>query len=291
MTTIAVIGPGAIGGTVAAWLAQDDAHRVTVCARTPLPDGLAIETPDGVVSARPPVLTDPAVARPVDWVLVATKTYDVAAAQAWLPGLVGPTTRVAVLQNGVEHRARFAGLVAPERLVPVIVDIPAERRGAGRVLVRRHGTMLAPDDDAGRAFGALFATTPIEASVTADWTTAAWRKLAINSCGIVQAIILKPFASAHDEGVAAAMRVLVDECAAVGRAEGADLPAGIADEIVTYYRAQAPDLVNSMHADRVAGRPLELDARDGVIVRLGERHRIPTPAHAMLVALLAAAVA
>jgi 2-dehydropantoate 2-reductase len=106
MTTIALIGPGAIGGTVAAWLAQDPALTVTVCARTPLED-LRVETPVGVISAKPTVLTDPAEASPVDWVLVATKTYDVEATKPWLDRLVVQGTRVAIIQNGVEHVRLF----------------------------------------------------------------------------------------------------------------------------------------------------------------------------------------
>lgn len=290
MTSIAIVGPGAIGATVAAWLAQAEGHAVTLCVRTPV-DGLVIETPDGEISAAPQILTDPAQARPVDWVLVATKVYDVDAAARWLAPLTGAETRVAILQNGVEHRTNFAALVAPERLVPVIVDIPAERSAPGRVHQHRYGTLTVPDDDAGRAFVALFAGTPIDAQTTPDFTTVAWRKLAINSSGIIGTLIDKPFAIAQDEGVADAIRVLVGECRDVGRAEGADLPETLPDEIVAYYRAQAPELRNSMHNDRLAGRPMELDARDGVIVRLGEKHGIATPAHRMLVALLRAACA
>lgn len=83
MTTIAVIGPGAIGGTIAAWLAQNPALSVTICARTPF-DHIEVETPSGPITAHPEVLTDPASARPVDWVMVATKTYDVNGAAPWL---------------------------------------------------------------------------------------------------------------------------------------------------------------------------------------------------------------
>jgi 2-dehydropantoate 2-reductase len=43
-----------------------------------------------------------------------------------------------------------------------------------------------------------------------------------------------------------------------------------------------------MFADRLAGRPMELDARNGVIVRLGQKHGIATPTNALLVALLTA---
>lgn len=219
---IAVIGAGAIGGTLAAWLAQT--HAVTVCARTPLTD-LEVETPERTIRATPAILTDPAQATPVDWVLATTKTYDCAAAAAWLPGLMGPDTRLAVIQNGVEQRERFP-MVPPERTVPVIIDLPAERTAPGRIVQRRDGTILVPEGEAGEAFVALFAETVIDAKTTPDFVTAAWRKLAINCSGIVSAITRRAAEVANDEGVAEVMRGLVRECVAVGRAEGATLPDG-----------------------------------------------------------------
>jgi 2-dehydropantoate 2-reductase len=75
----------------------------------------------------------------------------------------------------------------------------------------------------------------------------------------------------------------------VGRAEGADLPSDLPETVVEGYRSGPADGVNSLHADRAAGRPMELDARNGVIVRLGARHGIATPVNAMVVALLEAA--
>ncbi|MDP5281274.1 2-dehydropantoate 2-reductase [Sphingomonas sp. DG1-23] len=284
MTRIAVIGSGAIGGTLAAWLAQT--HEVTVCARSPLAD-LAIETPGGPLRATPRILTDPAAARPVDWVLTTTKTYDCAAAAAWLPGLMGPDTRLAVIQNGVEQRERFP-MVPPERTVPVIIDLPAERTAPGRIVQRRDGTILVPEDAAGAALVALFADTVIDARTTPDFATAAWRKLAINCSGIVSAVTRRAAEVANDADVAEVMRGLVRECILVGRAEGATLPDTLADQVVAWTRKAHPDSVNSLHADFVAGRPMELDARNGVIVRLGAKHGVPTPLNQALAALLAA---
>ncbi|WP_421739615.1 2-dehydropantoate 2-reductase [Caulobacter sp.] len=288
MTSIALIGPGAVGGAVAAWLAQNPALSVTVCARTPF-QGLAIQTPGGAISADPVVLTDPAKATPVDWVLIATKTYDTASAEGWLDALVGPETRLAVLRNGVEHVEPFLDRLPATRIVPAVVDIPAERRAPGRILQRRDGWIRVPDDAAGRDFAALFAHTPIAVSTTPDFKTEAWKKLALNCAGAVNALALKPAGIAHDEGAAQVMRTLVAECVAVGRAEGADLPDDLPDAVIAGYRAGAPDGINSLHADRLAGRPMELDARNGVIVRRGAIHGIPTPANAMVVALINAA--
>ncbi len=290
MTTIALIGPGAVGGTIAAWLAQNPALSVTVCARTPF-EGLEIQTPGGLITANPVVLTDPAKAGPVDWVLIATKTYDTASAGAWLDALVGPETRLAVLRNGVEHLEPFLDRLPAHRIVPAVVDIPAERGAPGRILQRRDGWIRVPDHEAGRDFVALFAHTPIAVSTTPDFRTEAWKKLALNCAGAVNALVLKPAGLAHDEGAAQVMRTLVAECVAVGRAEGADLSDDLPDAVIAGYRAGAPDGINSLHADRLAGRPMELDARNGVIVRRGAAHGIATPANAMVVALINAAAA
>jgi 2-dehydropantoate 2-reductase len=285
---IAVIGPGAVGATVAAWLAQNPALDVEVCARTAF-DRLEVETPGGPLTASPRVLTAPDQAEAVDWAIVTTKTYDAAATGAWLARLVGPATRVAVLQNGVEHVARFTPYVDAARITPAVVDIPAERSAPGRVRQRRDGSILVPAGEAGDAFVALFVHTPIGVSTTPDFTTAAWKKLALNCAGAVNALTLRPSGVARREPIADLMRALVGECVVVGRAEGADLPDDLPETVVAGYRAAPGDGVNSLHADRAAGRPMELDARNGVIVRLGARHGIATPVNAMVVALLEAA--
>lgn len=285
--SVAIVGPGAIGGTVAAWLAQNPDIEVTICARTPL-KRLRIETPDSVIEAAPRVVLDPNDAEPVDWVLIATKTYDVEAAADWLIPLTGMNTRIAVLQNGVEHVARFEPYITPERIVPVIVDIPAERRGPGDIWQRRFGSLLTPDTENGAAFAALFSETPIAASTTPDFTTALWKKLCINCGGAIFALTRQPSGIARRQDIRDAMRGLIEECAAVARAEGAKIDEAFVQDLVDRYRDGPTDSVNSILADRLAGRPMEIDARNGIVVRLGAKHSIPTPLNAFAVALLEA---
>jgi len=279
LTRIAIIGTGAVGASIAAWLIAAPEHDVTLCARTPFAT-LRVETPDGVLESTPHLLTDPATAQPADWVLVVTKTYDAPGAQLWLDRLVGPDTHVAILQNGVEHYSRFPAL-DPARIAPVIVDIPAERRAPGHVVQRRNGSLTVPDAPAGRAFAALFAHSPIGTILTDDWLTAAWRKLAVNSAGAVNALTLQPAGIARDDEAADLMRALIRECIAVGRAEGATLPDDLSEQVVAGYRSGPADSINSIHADRLAGRPTEADARNGVIARLGARHGIDAPLNRM----------
>jgi 2-dehydropantoate 2-reductase len=287
MISVAIVGPGAIGGTVAAWLAQNPNLEVTLCARSPLKQ-LRIETPDGVIEATPRVVLNPNDAEPVDWVLIATKAYDSEAAADWMIPLTGMNTRVAVLQNGVEHVARFEPYMSPERIVPVIVDIPAERRGPGDIRQRRFGSLLAPETPNGADFASLFAGTPIAAATTQDFVTALWKKLCINCGGVVFALTRQPSGVARRDDIRDVMRGLMQECAAVGRAEGANIEDAFIQETVDRYRNGPTDSVNSILADRLAGRPMEVDARNGVVVRLGAKHGISAPLNAFAVALLQA---
>lgn len=287
MTTIAIIGPGALGGTIAAWLSQTPSHALTVCARAGFAD-LVVETPAGTLTATPLVLTDPSLAVPVDWVLVTTKTYDAAATGVWLDRLVGPQTRVAILQNGVEHVARFAPLLPAGKIVPAVVDVPASRTAPGRMVQGRFGSIVVPEGVDGTAFVKLFAATQIDVSAVTDWSSRAWAKLCRNCAGALTALTLRSTGPVWNGQIEALVSGLVEECAAVARAEGATIDAGVIDAVIAGAKAAPEGAGNSMSADRLAGRAMELEARNGVIGRLGRRHNIPTPVNDLFVTLLGA---
>jgi 2-dehydropantoate 2-reductase len=175
--------------------------------------------------------------------------------------------------------------------LPVIVDLPAERLAPGHVHQRRRGTLIVPDGEAGRGFVALFEGAGLDVSTSADFRTQAWRKLVVNSAGAVSALTLKPAGIARDEAIGDIMLALMRECLAVGRAEGAVLEDSLPEEVLAGTRSGPPDSVNSLLADRLAGRRLETDARNGAVVRIGRRHGIATPVNAMITALLEAASA
>jgi 2-dehydropantoate 2-reductase len=248
-----------------------------------------MQTPEGLIRAKPRVFTDVGQVRHVDWILVCTKVYDSDSAATWFPAAMGAGTRVAVIQNGVEHLERFETQLARDRIVPVMIDLPADRVSPGRTIQRGPAHLVVPAGRNGADFVQLFAHTHFDAKETQDFTTAVWRKLCLNSAGAVNAVLLKGAGISRHDGVAGLMRAIVRECVAVGRAEGAKLDDSIPDEIVAGARRAPPDAENSMVADRRAGRPMEYDARNGVIVRRGAKHGIAAPMNALMVALLEAA--
>lgn len=276
-----------MGGVIAAWLNHTGRHELLLCARRPVGQ-LTVAVDERELTVRPTVITDPASAPAVDWVLIATKAYDAESAATWLPGLTHRNAPVAILQNGVEHRERFAAHLAADRIVPVMVDCPAERATPHLIRQRGRAKMAVADDARGREFAALFAGTEIDVSLTEDFKSAVWRKLCTNAVGAISAILLQPVGVMHDEKLGDIARGLVRECIAVGRAEGAVLDDGLIESVLEACRNAPRDGVNSLQADRAAGRQMEVDARNGVIVRLGRKHRIATPYNEMTVALLQA---
>src|SRR4051812_6758655 len=198
MPRIALIGPGAVGGVISAWLCSTGKHEVTLCARRPLGE-LHVDTPQGPLVAKPKVITTPEAAEPVEWVLVATKAYDAAGAAVWLKNLAAKGAPVAVLQNGIEHRERFTPYLPAAQIVPVMIDCPAERTDPTHIRQRGTAKMVVQDDAQGRAFAALFTGTPVEVALTADLKSAVWRKLCLNSSGVINALLLQPTAALQDE--------------------------------------------------------------------------------------------
>jgi 2-dehydropantoate 2-reductase len=274
---------------IAALLQQTGGHEVVLCVRRPLRE-LTVETPDGPAVVHAMVVTDPAHAPVVDWVLIATKAYDVEGAAKWLERLRVEGASVAVLQNGVEHRERFAPYLPMASILPVVVDCPAERLSPEKVHQRGVMHLKVPEGGLGRAFVELFAGSSADAVLTPDFVTVAWRKLCHNAAGVLPALLLQPSGVLRDEAIGETALQIVRECVAVGRAEGAQLDDDVPEAVLRAYRAAPADGINSLHADRIAGRPLEIDARNGVIVRLGKKHGISTPCNQMAIALLEAMV-
>jgi 2-dehydropantoate 2-reductase len=287
MARIAIVGVGAIGAVIAALLQSIEQHELILCTRRPLPH-LNVETREGSINISYTNITAPSQAELVDWVIVATKTYDAPGAGAWVEHLCKHGAPVAIIQNGVEHRERFAPYAPTEQIVPVIIDCPAERRAPESVHQRGPAELFIQADMLGRSFAAIFHGSAAQITLTADFLSAAWRKLCINSAGSISALLGKPAGVFQDEAIGEATLEVVRECAAVGRAVGAILDDDLPEKVLTQYRNYPIDSVNSLLADRLAGRPMETDARIGAIVHYGRQNNIPTPLNGLLLSLLEA---
>jgi len=288
--TVGIIGLGSIGGVIAGLLCALDRHDIIACVRHPL-ERLTVEQSDGAIEVPIKALTDPTEAEPRDWVLLCTKAHDTLSSAPWLQRLCGPRTRVAVLQNGIGHAERLAPLVGAATIVPTIVYYNGERLAPDRVRFRRAGEyeFAVSEDPDGRAFAELLEGTSMRVLRSPDFNTLAWRKLLINAvANPITALTQRRQAVFRREDVKTLCLAILDEAAAVGRADGARLAADEAEKILATLLTYPADAGTSMYFDRLGGRPLEVEALTGAIVAAGERHHVPTPLNRMLLTLLRA---
>jgi 2-dehydropantoate 2-reductase len=288
--SVAVIGLGGVGGGAAGSLAAAGQHDVIACVRQPIAR-FTLEPAEGAVEAPLHVLSDPAQAKPVDWVLVCTKTHQTAAAGPWLARLCTPATRVAVLQNGIDHVARVEPLARGASIVPVLVYYNGERLAPDRVRIRHAGPhdAVVADDEPGRAFVDLFDGTPLRIVRSADFATLAWRKLLINAvANPITALTLQRQAVLRRPDVQELCRSILDEAVAVARAEGVKLAEDETARTIATLENFSGELGTSMYFDRLAGRRLEAEALTGAIVVAGDRYGMAMPLNRALLTLLRA---
>ncbi|HUB85652.1 MAG TPA: 2-dehydropantoate 2-reductase N-terminal domain-containing protein, partial [Rhizomicrobium sp.] len=240
MARIALIGPGAIGGTAAAALCENGNHALTICANRTF-DTLSLTRSDKNETKHFPVqvVTSLNGLSPFDWVILAVKSHQTAGAADWLRAAVGPQTKLAILQNGVEHRERVRPFVPPDiDIVPVVVQLPAERTAPGAITTYGPPLLIVGDDPSSRAFADLFTGSFMHLQIDPDFRTRQWEKLCLNAAsGSLITLTMNPDCIATVPGMRDLCKAIVDECVSVGRAEGARFDDGFSDNLANMLAA------------------------------------------------------
>lgn len=285
--TIALLGPGAIGTTIAAAL-HEVGHAPVLCGRTAHPQ-LILRHDEGEIVVPGPVLSDPAALhKPFDLVFVAVKTTQVAQSAAWLATLCDENTVVCALQNGVEQKNQLAPLVNGASVLPSVVWFPAQREPDASVWLRARPRLTLPGVPQAERVVKALSDTRCAVELSADFTSVAWRKLLQNAVAGLMVLANRRAGMFTREDITALALAYLRECLTVARAEGAVLSDNVAREIVDGFHRAPADLGTSILADRQANRPLEWDIRNGVVQRYGRTHGIATPISDVVVPLLAA---
>ncbi|MFF9126063.1 ketopantoate reductase family protein [Streptomyces sp. NPDC014889] len=289
--TVAVLGPGGVGGLLAALLSRAG-HRV-IClagdatARSLREGGIQVRSGQfGDFTAK--VEADTELREPVDLCVVAVKHTSLDAALDRVPpAVLGADGLVLPLLNGVEHPGTLRRRYGDDRVAAGVIRVESTRVAPG---VIEHGSPFTEIDLAGArahqltGLAAVLESAGVRTRVAESETAVLWAKLAF----------LAPFAlltTRHDAAIGTVrtghreeLRALVGEISAVGRAAGAPLDA---DRTLAMYDALPAGMKSSMQRDAEAGRALELDAIGGAVLRAAQRYGVPAPTAARLVSELA----
>ena len=286
---VAVLGPGGVGGLVAALLARRG-DQVTCLA----PPATAAHLAAHGLELRSRTLGDARVTveaatrldHPVDVLFVTVKATQLADAVQAVPAEALGDGLVVPFLNGLDHVAWLRDRYPPDQVAAGTIRIESTRLGPG--LIEHASPFAVVELAAGKAprgrveeLAARLAETGLDVTVGDDEARALWSKLAVLApIALTTTWAAAPFGEVRaghwDEVVA-----VVGEIVAAARADGVEL-----DEAATIGLIErVPDTMrSSMQRDAAAGRPIELDAIGGAVLRAAERAGTQAPATARLVA-------
>ncbi|MFE3182924.1 ketopantoate reductase family protein [Streptomyces violascens] len=284
--TVAILGPGGVGGLIGGLLARAG-HRV-IClageetAATLSRDGLRVEsTQYGNFTAE--VKADTELRESVDAVVVTVKQTTLDQALDRVPAAVLGDALVIPLLNGLDHVAVLRERYPSAKVVAGTIKVEATRTAPGCISHTSpfaHLELAAPLDE----FADRLRQAGLGVTLRTDETAMLWDKLAF----------LAPFAlltTRHrtDVGTVRTDRrpellAVLDEITAVAQAAGTPVTT---DTVLSFFDRAPHAMKSSMQRDAEAGRPLELDAIGGAVLRAGAAHGVETPATARLVAEVA----
>ncbi|WP_460862769.1 ketopantoate reductase family protein [Nocardiopsis coralliicola] len=307
MQDFAVLGPGGVGGLVAALLARSAGRRgggasgadraagpggsVTVVARSATAEHIAAH---GIAVASAahgdftaPVRAVPALDRRADLLVVATKGHGLAAALERIDPALLDGGLVVPLLNGVEHLALLAEHFPGAAVLPAAVHVGAFRTAPGTIehTSPYHRIEISGGAAAERA-AAVLRSADIDVAVRTDGTALLWDKFAfLLPTALVCAHALAPIGAVREQR-AGDLAAVVDEVARAAAAHGAAVDTAAVHRTI----AERPwGTRPSMLFDRETGRPMELDPLGGALLRAAAARGIDVPVTERLVADLRAA--
>ncbi len=285
---IFVMGSGAIGAYFGARL-QQAGEEVVFGARgenlRALNErGLLVESPKGDLSLKVKATDKPREIAPYELVLFTVKSFDTEDAAALLDGCLAPGGVILTLQNGVENEARLATIFGRERVMGGNARAGVELVAPGHAVHVSNGFIEFGELDGSRTARAerlaeVFRRAGIFGSIIDDVTTARWYKLLWNATFNTITTLCRRRVGVvvgDPQGLALARGVL-DEIAAVARAEGARIGAAEVETLLTRTRERLQNVRPSTLQDLERGRRLEYDALTGAVVRAADRHGLEIP--------------
>ena len=295
---IAVMGTGAVGGYFGAKLAAAG-HEVIFIARgahlAALKQfGLYVESFRGNLRIRSALFTDdPAEGGTVDLVLFCVKSYDTGTATLALAPLMAPTTRVLSLQNGVDNPSLIAQTWGKERTLAGVVYLGARLVQPGVINHSSGGKILIGELDGAvyestRAIQKAISASQIPCELSPNINQAQWRKLLWNAPFCAISCLTR--ATVRDILESESLRKLAIDCmaevTAAAETQGVDLEPSWIDETLKFSQSLG-DFRPSMLQDLEAGKPLEFEAINGVVVNLLRRCGKEAPANLIFYGALA----
>ena len=293
---IAVVGAGAVGGYFGGMFARAGAPIVLIGRRhfadAVNSNGLVLDKSEGQERIRVAATTEMSAIRDCSLILFSVKANDTTETAKQIAPFLQPDATVVCLQNGVDNadRVRAATNVVT---VPAVVYVAVSLPEFGRVKhLARGDLIIGPLSERTTEVANVFNRAAISCRISENIEGELWVKLLCNcALNAISALGHARYGQIVQSGDAKQlMQDVVDEVLAVARAAGVVLP-GVDDResgmaAAMKIATQMADAFSSTAQDLNRGRPTEIDALNGYIVRQGAALAVPVPINSALFTLV-----
>jgi 2-dehydropantoate 2-reductase len=292
---IAVVGAGGVGGYFGGRLAQAGIDTTFIARGATLQAlrerGLRVDSTHGDFALeRVQATDDPSSIGVVDAILLAVKAWQIPEVARRLGPMLGPDTLIVPLENGIDAPEALIPIVGREHvagglcaIVSFIVAPGHIRHAAGDPMVM-FGELDNTRSERVERLRAAFERTGIRAQVPPDIQHSMWTKFlfiaVMSGIGALTRVPIGTWRAVPElrELVTAAL----EEVVALANARGIDLGDDAIAQTWARYDGLAPASTSSLQRDVMEGKPSELDAQLGAIVRLAKESNVPVPVASML---------
>jgi 2-dehydropantoate 2-reductase len=284
---IAIMGTGAVGGFFGAKLAVTG-HEVAFIARGEhlralCANGLQVTSPAGDLKVRALFTDDAKKIGQVDLILFCVKSYDTEAAAQQLKPLVSDSTRILSLQNGVDNADKLAQVFSRDQILPAVVYVGAQLTAPGVITHSNGGRIIFGQSDGGSdEWSKLLRQTLSDAGISCEISLAIekmqWTKLLWNApfCAISCLARANVKQIVESESLTALVLECMTEVQAAARTRDVELLREQFHEVIAFSRTLG-EFKPSMLQDLEAGKPLEYEAFNGIVVQTLRQAGIPAP--------------
>lgn len=294
MVKILLLGLGGVGGFYAGKLARryggSDEVGIYMVARgvhleAIQKNGIRVISDDSEFTAKPHLATDnPAEIGVVDYIILSTKSYDLASSLEQLSACIGEKTVILPLLNGGDITERIREILPDNTIWSGCSYIVSRKIEPGVIKNSGSYAKLVFGFNQGvneqtKAFENLLKDADIDAVLSENIRESIWRKFYFIS---VSASLTSYFDVSFNELVDTEERLnmtvgMCEEFLKVAKAEGIEIGENAVSEVVNRSENLPSGTTTSMHSDFMAGNRTEVETLTGVVVHLAEKHRIAVP--------------
>ena len=285
-TKVGILGIGAIGSVILTGLFKNE-HLESFHFNRSKKEMTMVQFHDTFYSIPLDIKQDIYIPLKLDWLIICLKEHQFEDAKNLFQKLISRKTKIVIIRNGIELKEPLLPFTKEEHILECMINCPTQPdenqvyQQMGNAIITLNQKDLATD------FQNLFKNKDFQFRQVEDLKTESWKKILESaSSGALTCLTGETCWIFSDDKIKNLYQNLLEEGIQVAKADGAIISSDFANVMLEKLEFYPKEKGSSMLTDRKLGRPIELGAKNGAIVKIGKKYKIETPLNDLIVTIL-----